>query len=290
MEFEKIAAIDWSGAKNPRRKIQVEEYDPRKNLVTLVRPPRGTNWTRKDIWDKYFDKDSNEGLVLIGIDFAFAYPYCDKGAYFPGHRQTPPNVTSLWAKVDVICRNEPNFYGGPFYLQRTALFADYLKYQYYKVREYKERFRQTDEACKLAGLNHISSVFKCVGPAVGIGSIAGFRLLHKIKSTNVAHIWPFCGKPASSGTTVVEIYPARFLKCAGVYKLGYSNQRQVKDALKCYGVLLSPKLKNCNFTDDERDALVSAAGMKWWLSRKGSSAWSAAGRSCAMYEGWIFGI
>ena len=40
MEFEKIVAIDWSGAENSGRKIQVAEYDPRKNLVTLVRSLR----------------------------------------------------------------------------------------------------------------------------------------------------------------------------------------------------------------------------------------------------------
>ena len=35
MEFRKIVAIDWSGAKNSGKKIQVAEYDPHKNLVTL---------------------------------------------------------------------------------------------------------------------------------------------------------------------------------------------------------------------------------------------------------------
>ena len=95
MEFEKIVAVDWSGAEYSGRKIQVAEYDPRKNLVNLVCPLRRTNWTRQGIWDKYFNNVTREGLVLIGIDFAFAYPYCKEGAYFPGHRQTPPDVTSL---------------------------------------------------------------------------------------------------------------------------------------------------------------------------------------------------
>lgn len=290
MEFEKIVAIDWSGAENSGRKIQVAEYDPRKNLVSLVRPLRRKNWTRQRVWDKYFNNASSKGLVLIGIDFAFAYPYCNEGAYFPGHRQTPPDVTSLWTQVNEICRNERNFYGGPFYKSRAALFADYLKYQTYEGCEYRERFRQTDEACRLEKLDHISSVFKCVGATVGVGSVAGFRLLHKINSKDAAHIWPFCGNPATSGTTLVEIYPARFLKCAGVYRSGNSCQQQVKDALAFYSIRLSPELKNRSFTGDERDALVSAAGMKWWLSQRGSLAWSAAGRTCIMYEGWIFGI
>ena len=96
--------------------------------------------------------------------------------------------------------------------------------------------------------------------------------------------------PATSGTTLVEIYPARFLECAGVYRSGNSGQQQVKDALAFYNICLSPELENRSFTDDERDALVSAAGMKWWLSQRGSLAWSGASRTCTKYEGWIFGI
>ena len=288
MEFGRIVAIDWSGAKSPEKRIQVAEYLPGKNIVTLVPPPRKSKWTRTMVWDQYFGGDSIES-ALIGIDFAFAYPYCDKGAYFPGHPQTPPNVTSLWAEVDAICADRPDFYGGPFYLTEKAKFSDHLMYQEYTGPKYRERFRQTEVACKCAGIDP-KDVFKCVGPTVGVGSVAGFRFLSKIKTENVAHIWPFCGEPAPSGTTVVEIYPSRFLNCAEVYLNKGSNLDQVKAALKYYDVCLSPDLTDRDFTGDERDALVSAAGMKWWLNCKGPSAWEAVERSCAMYEGWIFGI
>ena len=290
MEFEKIVAVDWSGAKDPRWKIQVAEYDPRSNLVTLACPVKQTNWTRQGVWDKYFNSSSCKEPVLIGIDFAFAYPYCNERAYFPGHYQTPPDVTSLWAKVNGICSNEKNFYGGAFYLQSTASFADYLMYQTYTGCRYQERFRCTDEACQNAGLPNISSVFKCVGATAGVGSVAGFRLLHKISSKCAAHIWPFCGRPATNGATLVEIYPALFLQRAGVYKNGETEQQQVRDALAFYDIPLAPELKDRRFTGDERDALISAAGMKWWLSQRGTLAWSTADRTCTMYEGWIFGI
>ena len=289
MEFEKLVAIDWSGARDERGKIQVAEYDPTTNQVSLLNPGRGINWTRSNIWKEFFDGSPSDREVVIGFDFAFAYPFCDVGAYFPDHPQTPSSVTSLWAKVDEICHGESNFYGGLFYLQREAIFADYLLYQSYRGHRYQERFRQTDIACQNAGLRNISSVFKCVGPAVGVGSIAGMRLLHKIASDNAAHIWPFCGNPTSPGSTVVEIYPARFLKYAGVANAGISIEQQVKDALRYYGVILSPNSKNHNFTGDERDALVSVAGMKWWLSHRGTSAWLVASPIGIMYEGWIFG-
>lgn len=199
MEFEKLVAVDWSGARNPGRKIQVAECDPATNQVSLLNPPQGINWTRRMIWKTFLEKNLDDGTVLIGFDFAFAYPYCDEQAYFPGHPQTPGSVTSLWAKVDGICNHELGFYGGPFYLQSQALFAGYLLYQTYTGPKYRERFRQTDESCRDAGLHSISSVFKCVGATVGAGSVAGMRLLHGIAWNEAAQIWPFCGKPASRG-------------------------------------------------------------------------------------------
>ena len=290
MEFERLVAIDWSGAKSSSKKIQVAAYEPATNQVSLLYPRRGINWTRSKIWGEFFEENPGDGAGVIGFDFAFAYPYCDERAYFPGHPQSPGSVTCLWAKVDELCPCEPDLYGGPFYLERQALFADYLMYQRYTGCMYQERFRKTDRVCQDAGLHNISSVFKCVGATVGIGSVAGMRMLHRIDSNEAAQIWPFCGKPASRGTTVVEIYPARFLNCAGVANAEISPEQQVVDALRYYGVALSANCKNQNFTKDERDALVAVAGMKWWLSQRGTLAWSVADSSCAMNEGWIFGI
>ncbi len=289
MEFDKIVAIDWSGAKRTNKKIQVAEYRPDKDNVKLVSPRQGVNWTRGKVWERYFGERCNE-RILIGIDFAFAYPFCDKRAYFPGHNETPRDATLLWAKVEEICAGESDFYAGPFYLTENAKFSGYLLFRRYTESMYEERFRKTEDKCKQAGFTP-SDVFKCVGPSVGVGSIAGFRFLHKIKTKSAARIWPFCGKPTSIGTTVVEIYPALFTKPAGVYSNRNPETKQLMHALKCYKVDLAPELiSRKSFTDDERDALVSAAGMKRWLDCKGKSAWEAAERSHAMYEGWIFGI
>ncbi len=290
MEFDKIVAIDWSGAKPQYRNIRVAEYLPSKNNVTLVAPPSGGNWTRTIVREQYFSGNSSK-TILVGIDFAFAYPYCDEDAYFPGHRETPANVTSLWAEVDRICDGQPDFYGGSFYLSAGAKFAKYLMYQTCTGELYRPRPRQTESNCESAGILP-QSVFKCVGPdSVGIGSIAGFRLLHQIELTGAASIWPFCTDPASCGTTVVEIYPALFKKRAGVYRSGNPEAKQLSDALKFYEVDLAPELTGVQgLTGDERDALVSAAGMKSWLSQNGSSAWTPSHQSCAEYEGWIFGI
>ena len=290
LQFHKIVAIDWSGAKDPRKKIQVAECDTSTNIATLADPPNGTRWRREDIWERYFRNNSEKGPLLIGFDLAFAYPFSDRRAYFPGSTLTPSNVRRLWETVNALSRNVPDFYGGPFYLNQGAGLTDYLLYQTYRGSRYEERFRLTDRVCQKAGLINISSVFKCVGASVGVGSLAGMRLLHQVQRKSSAHIWPFCNSPSSCGTTVVEIYPALFLHRAGVLKSASSCQQQVNYAFKRYEVTLSSKLRDSSLTGDERDALVSVAGMKGWLCKGGKSPWTIAYPNSARFEGWIFGI
>ena len=85
MPFEKYVAIDWSGSRRPRLtpKIQVAEYDPADRTVAIVRSPFANGrWSRAGVFEqmqRWFDEHS----VLIRFDFAFAYPYADRGAYFP---------------------------------------------------------------------------------------------------------------------------------------------------------------------------------------------------------------
>ena len=287
MEFDKIVGIDWSGAKYPKKSIQVAEYISCTNKVSLRQPSKG-NWTRKEVWDTYFRQGSDQ-RTLIGVDFAFAYPYCDRDAYFPGHQQKVDSVTSIWAEVNRICDGQPDFYGGPFYKNPRASFACYLLYQKYTGQKYKRRFRQTEKACQSAKYSP-SDVFKCVGASVGIGSIAGFRFLHKIETAKTATIWPFHKELPINGTTIVEIYPALFAKPSGVYRCSNLSAKQMEDALQHFDVRLASSLKDQSFSGDQRDALISAAGMKGWLDQKGPSAWDTSERSCTKYEGWIFGI
>ena len=117
MPFEKYVAIDWSGSRRPRLtpKIQVAEYDPADRTVAIVRSPFANGrWSRAGVFEqmqRWFDEHS----VLIGFDFAFAYPYADRGAYFPCGPPPPADVRQLWATVERVCGPDDNFYGGPFY-------------------------------------------------------------------------------------------------------------------------------------------------------------------------------
>ena len=55
-----------------------------------------------------------------------------------------------------------------------------------------------------------------------------------------------------------------------------------------YGVTLLDYRADNNFSEDERDALVSAAGLR--RLSESPFLWEAAELSCVPYEGWIFGV
>ena len=88
---------------------------------------------------EYVRRRVAEERVLIGFDFAFAYPYCDKGAYFPGEPTSPPDVQHLWEKVEEICSSADNFYGGPFY--RGAPFKEFHLGHDFRGAKYEPRYR-----------------------------------------------------------------------------------------------------------------------------------------------------
>ena len=290
MVFEKYIAIDWSGDKKERQrnKIQVAEYDPVNRTVSIVRSPNG-NWSREDVFENVRHWVAGN-RILIGFDFAFAYPYCDRGEYFPDEPASPVDVQHLWKTVEQVCRLDDNFYGGPFYKGEDSPFRGFHLYRKPRDARCEERYRETDQrAIDSAGRNP-SSVFKCVGPnQVGTGSIAGMRFLHRVRQEQIAAIWPFDTTDVPLGSAVVEIYPRVFLHHAETNCGNRPPLHTVEAFLACYGATLqgAPEI----WTDDERDALVSAAAMGWFA--KQPLTWQAPTHApccAATHEGWVFGV
>ena len=285
MPFEKYVAIDWSGSRRPRLtpKIQVAEYDPADRTVAIVRSPFANGrWSRAGVFEqmqRWFDEHS----VLIGFDFAFAYPYADRGAYFPCGPPPPADVRQLWATVERVCGPDDNFYGGPFYRGPASPFRHFHLCHDCRGANYEERFRVTDQRAVNAAGRHPSSVFRCVGPnQVGPGSVAGMRFLHWVHQEQIATIWPF---DPPDRTTMVEIYPRLFLNHAEIIRSNPPDPATVAELVECYGATLRGAPEQ--WTDDERDALVSAAGMGWFANQPPT--WQAPTHA-ATHEGWIFGV
>ena len=297
--FRKVLAIDWSGATEPirgRDPIQVAEYVPATGIVRLVRRKNGHRWNRTSVVD-YVQQTVNaddEGPVLIGFDFAFAYPYCDQSAYFPGvdAAEPPQSPQALWETVEQQCNGIGNFYGASFFRSLHSPYRQFYHYPNFTGDHYQPLLRITDNAAKAQAGRLPNSVFNCIGAAdVGTGTVAGMRVLHEFldrvrrEEMGPISIWPFdpIGAPAQSA--LVEIYPSLFVNHAG----GGRNQ-PAEGNLPALCAHFGAELRDPppEPTGDERDALVSAAGMGWF-TQHGQVAWQVP--ACAAeYEGWIFGV
>ena len=281
-----------------RDPIQVAEYVPTTGNVGLVHPLHGGRWTRAGVVE-YVQQTVNainDGPVLIGFDFAFAYPYCDKtpGTYFPGAVAPPQTPWALWSAVEEWCNGiegADNFYGAPLFRNENSPYREFYRYQYFEGNNFEPRSRITEDTAEKVAGQRPNSVFNCLGPAdVGTGSVAGMRVLHefvaRVQSGTMKPItiWPFNSNGVPAQSTVVEIYPRLFLNRAEKADID-----RVAENVNALCEHFGAKLQNPPevATDDQRDALVSAAGMGW-LIQQGLIAWRVP-PCAAEYEGWIFG-
>jgi hypothetical protein len=103
-------------------------------------------------------------------------------------------------------------------------------------------------------------MFNGVGPAsVGVGSLAGMRMLHHLKQRRDLRVavWPFDAME-NADLVVVEIFPRLYARTTTM------NPRS-------------------SLTEDEYDALISADALRSLCVKP--SVWRATGN-----EGWIFGV
>ena len=114
MRFDIFVGIDWSGAKamriEARRSLSVMQAMsvPQKISLRMAK-----SVSRQDIID-VIDGLACQGRVLVGIDFAFAYPV-DEAGHFPELEQQahqPEDAFGLWALIDRPNQGAPDYYGG----------------------------------------------------------------------------------------------------------------------------------------------------------------------------------
>ena len=299
MEFDLIIAVDWAGRMTQGGRtsaIQVAECNPRTNMVTLVNNPATGHyrWRRQEVLNYILQQGENQ-KILVGLDFAFSYPYCygAGNVYFPHHPNSPANPQALWAAVDAFCHREHDLYGGTFCTPLNPTFGPY--YWYRVNRRYCQgeqfvpsRMRSTEQRCRANLDVSPLSVFKCVYQNVGLGSLAGFRLLHHLHGRAGISIWPFDRPRAADALTVVEIYPRVFLQMSGINPPDGQYAAQTQTCLQHFGVELAGPELGANWSGDTRDALVSAAGMMRLSQSR--EIWDIATKPCAQQEGWIFGV
>ena len=177
--------------------------------------------------------------VLIGFDFAFAYPCATKAATFLAclHRQWMPAISGkLWSVFAGLMTISTADYFIEAVARRTENFISATISEARITRSATEQ--PTNRPGHVAGHNPCS-VFKCVGPnQVGPCSVAGMRFLHMIHLEQIADIWPFDTTNVPNRPTVVEIYPRLFLNHAVAHRGNRPIPGTVEELLERYGATL----------------------------------------------------
>ena len=114
-EFERFAAIDWSGAKGKKHKgIAIALCDAGNAAPRLVRPTHV--WSRTEVLD-WLVATAAEAPTLFGFDFSFAPPIAVRGEYLPGEPGVPTEAKAFWAYVDRVADDED--LGAASFLERA---------------------------------------------------------------------------------------------------------------------------------------------------------------------------
>lgn len=288
--FDAFAAIDWSGATGERQKgIAVALCQPGDAAPVLVEPSGG--WSRQRVLDWLLDHARNRTRIVVGLDLSPAFPFVDRGAYFPSQADSPPDGPSLWAYVEQHCAGEAHLgansflaaHGRHFRLQRgrEVLTGDLFEGT-------TGRLRVVEAAWLARRVGRPTSSFNLIGAAqVGKASLTGMRLLHRLDDT--MPLWPFAPVPAS-GPLLVEIYTSIAARAAGMAGVA-TKVRNAMSLDAALAVLESrPHLPLARYDDHATDAIISAA----WLRRTVDQAsyWhpSALTPKIARTEGWTFGV
>ena len=284
MYFDKFIGIDWSGDKNNFQKgISVAECT-KGNKVPKVVKPREKFWTRSTLV-KWLNKEIISQRNLIGFDFAFAYPFYDRLSYFPGIKNSPINPDKLWELIEIINKNSKNFYGGEIWNDKT--YSNFFNSPKVKGLFFSSRRRHTEIVAKEKS-HSPSPTFNCVGPgAVGTGTLAGMRILNKLK--HETKIWPFDDINFSAQSVVVEIFPTYYFRLSKTIpekQIGYTIEK-INKSLKFFNSKPLKKNQIIGGPDqDDADSIISSAALRFFSTQE--NIWKVSNLS--RKEGWIFGV
>jgi hypothetical protein len=323
--FDRFVGIDWSGAKGPRQAgIQLSMARPGRGTPTRIESPTGHLWGRQAVFEWLLraadagvaagtgldpDADSGPvsgpdsgtgtdwsdaagGSILVGIDFAFAHPFSDENAYYPGLAGAPETPAALWQNVADICKNDAHLYGGAMF--GAPGFGDYyLSPRNHGAPHYRSRRRVAELAAK-ASARAPSPTFKAIGADnVATGSMAGMRLIHALKAElgDALAVWPFekVSPARLPAMVLVEIFPSYYFHAAGLNPArnaavdpGFMTAALNAWSSNGVGADYAPRGSDA----DEADAMISAAALRHIAGTSGC--WHAP--ADALMEGWIFGV
>lgn len=280
MRFRRYIALDWSGAKRANG-VAVAKCTSGRGAPQLVPIARGNRWRREDARDWLSETITTDGSVLIGLDFAFAFPWEDAGCYFPDGGVDLDDAAALWKRVEEVCGEDKDLYAGSF--TKDKRFASF----FWKTGHGQARFRCTEKCCKPKP----ECVFKLVGPKqVGKASLSGMRLLHQLKARHgdAIKVWPF-DPDTDTDSVCVEIFPTHFIARAGMRPRKIRDLYALNKVLAHYESDPVPKDEEKR-SDHDTDALISAAALRHLAGDAKLWCPKAMTPDVARREGWIFGV
>lgn len=286
MQFDAFVAMDWSGAARRYDGIAVAICPEGRAAPELV-ACRGRRWTREEVAEWLKNRLADELRLLIGLDFAFGFPYEETG-YLGGHAPGITDIFSLWALIEERSAGDTDF-GCTRFIEDPD-FADLFWKAGQRPDAWIERKRRAEHACAEVTKTRPDTLYKLLhSKQVGKGSITGMRVLHHLRTCMKSRvsIWPF-ELPQSSA--IVEIYPTMFRKLATGSIAKLRSRAGLNRALSALGSLQIVEKRGPEPSDHETDALISAAGIR--AISQNPAVWSHPELSSLRVrrEGWIFGI
>jgi hypothetical protein len=287
-KFSQFACVDWSGAITERPPGLAVATINSQGPPVLIQPKPA--WSRHDILTWLIKLADQRRDILIGLDLSFAFPYVDKGSYFPLWEASPHDAKSLWGFVDAICIDDP------FLSASTLLSHDQGQRHFRHSKEHVGdlfdsgigRLRIVEQHQRATKQANSWSCFNLVGAGqVGKSTLTGMRMLHKLGGR--IPVWPFDPIP-ESGPVLVEIYTSIAARTAGIP----ANRSKIRNNIDLKHVLTaldSPFPKRLSRLDDHAtDALITAA----WLRKVAHEPlyWQPKDlkNHFRQQEGWTFGV
>ena len=279
--FASYIALDWSGAKTANG-ISIAIAHPGQTAPVLV-APTGARWTREGALE-FLRAEIAHKRVLVGVDFALSLPVEPAAKWAASAR-------ALWALVDETCPAADDLYARAF--AQVSPYAGHFWVQGQRPPGFKDRTRAGEIACTAQGHGTPQSPFKLIGAKqVGLGSLAGMRVLHRLSAFDdvALHVWPCDGAQLPSDkSVVVEIYPRLFIREAQFGNRKLRTVADVNETLRVFGSAPMPLHAATAVSDHDADALVSAAGLR--AKAAIGAVWEApSAEPTATFEGWIFGV
>jgi hypothetical protein len=295
-QFDRFIGVDWSGAASRTgQRVYVAEAHRQGSRITLHSVTRardrgaveaylcGAPLEPATAWGDWPAPGPLDGRArrLVALDFAFGFP----SAF------DHPEANGTW-RWDDLSRWAAALEGGNGALApiRRALAEDPGLARQFRMEAggpVRRGLRLTDREapCKA------ESVFHLVGPSqVGIGSITGIAMLHRVRAQEGLAIWPFDADERidSAQAVLVEIFPRMWL-ASGLSKNELPERARQLDAWRHDGVAFRSDAELAAASSgDALDAAAAAIGAARSCHRLPSS--DALPDEARDREGWIAGV